>query len=260
MSSFVTHRLFCGLGVHSGVQYVDVVLDNIGGLTTIQGLIPALHRILDEDNTVSWPNVVPAAGRGAGFAANVEFSHIDLTVSPVGNGLRHGDILLHDIAGIAVVVGDVPLAVSIEVDDGDRSIVGDLNEAIRSSGSSTAHIQGTTSDFTGQLSGVGQIQQGDILLHDEACMGAIGGSIPGGVVLGNDEQGFVWDAREDGSGRIRSRAKIEATASDGAENASDHFITSFLVLGHRKGGASKEAPPNKFFSAHQLVSPIYCLC
>ena len=37
--------------------------------------------------------------------------------------------------------------------------------------------------------------------------------------------------------------KIEATASDGAENASDHFITFFLVLGHRKGGASKEAPP-----------------
>ena len=38
--------------------------------------------------------------------------------------------------------------------------------------------------------------------------------------------------------------KIEATASDGAENASDHFVTSFLVfLGHRKGGASKEAPP-----------------
>ena len=36
--------------------------------------------------------------------------------------------------------------------------------------------------------------------------------------------------------------KIEATASDGAENASDHFVTFFLVLGHRKGGASKEAP------------------
>ena len=37
--------------------------------------------------------------------------------------------------------------------------------------------------------------------------------------------------------------KIEATASDGVENASDHFVTSLLVLGHRKGGASKEAPP-----------------
>ena len=36
--------------------------------------------------------------------------------------------------------------------------------------------------------------------------------------------------------------KIEATASDGAENASDHFVTFFLVLGHRKGGTSKEAP------------------
>ena len=49
-------------------------------------------------------------------------------------------------------------------------------------------------------------------------------------MLGNDEQGFIGNAREDGSGRIRSHAKIEATASDGAENASDHFITSFLVF------------------------------
>ena len=39
------------------------------------------------------------------------------------------------------------------------------------------------------------------------------------------------------------RAKIEATASDGAENASDHFVTSFLVLGHRKGGVFVETPP-----------------
>ena len=28
--------------------------------------------------------------------------------------------------------------------------------------------------------------------------------------------------------------KIEATASDGAENASDHFVTSFLVFGAAK--------------------------
>ena len=35
--------------------------------------------------------------------------------------------------------------------------------------------------------------------------------------------------------------KIEATASDGAENAGDHFVTSFLVFGHRKGGASKRS-------------------
>ena len=63
-------------------------------------------------------------------------------------------------------------------------------------------------------------------------------------MLGKDEQGFVRNARKDGSGRIRRRAKIEATASDGVENASDHFVTSFLVFwGHRKGGASKEATP-----------------
>ena len=225
-------------GMHRGIQHVDVVLNDIGRLATIQGFIPTLHRILDEDNTVAGPDVVPAGGGGAGLAANVELSHIDLTVSPVGNGLRHGDILFHDIAGIAVVVGDVPLAVSIEVDDRDSSIVGDLNKAIRRGRSGAAHVQGATGDFTGQLGSVGQIQQGDVLLHDEACMGAIGGSIPGSVVLGNDEQGFVGNAREDGSGRIRSRAKIEATASDGAENASDHFVTSFLVLWHRKGGAS----------------------
>ena len=47
----------------------------------------------------------------------------------------------------------------------------------------------------------------------------------------NDEQGFIGDAREDSGRRIRSRAKIEATTSDGAENASDHFVTSFLVFG-----------------------------
>ena len=224
--------------MHRGVQHIDVILNNIGRLTAIQGFIPTLHCVLDEDNTIAGPDVVPAAGRGAGFAANVEFSHIDLTVSPAGNGLRHGDILLHDIAGIAVVVGDVPLAVGIEVDDRDSGIVGNLNKAIRRGRGGAAHVQGATGDLTGQLGSVGQVQQGDVLLHDKTGMGAVGGSIPGIVVLGNDEQGFIGNAREDGSGRIRSRAKIEATASDGAENASDHFVTSFLVLGYRKGGAS----------------------
>ena len=107
---------------------------------------------------------------------------------------------------------------------------GDLNETIRRGRGDAAHIQGTTGDLTGQLGSVGQVQQGDVLLHDEAGMGAVGGSIPGGVMLGYDEQGFIGNAREDGSGRIRSRAKIEATASDGAENASDQFVTSFLVF------------------------------
>ena len=36
----------------------------------------------------------------------------------------------------------------------------------------------------------------------------------------------------------RGNVKIEATASDGAENASDHFVTFFLVLGHRKCGGA----------------------
>ena len=40
------------------------------------------------------------------------------------------------------------------------------------------------------------------------------------------------------------RAKIEATASDGAENASDHFVTSFLVFfGIEKEELRKEVPP-----------------
>lgn len=69
----------------------------------------------------------------------------------------------------------------------------------------------------------------------------IGGSVPCAVKFGNDQQGFVGNAREDGSGRIRRHSKIEATASDGAENAGDHFVTSFLVFGHRKGGASKRS-------------------
>ena len=236
-------------GMHGGIQHVDVLLSDVSGLTTIQGLIPALHRVLDEDDTVTGPDIVPATGRGAGFAAHVELGYIDLTVSPGGDRLRHGDILLHDIAGIAVVVGDVPLAVRIEVDNGDRSIVGDLNEAIRRGRSGAAHIQGTTGDLSGQLSSVGQVQQGDVLLHDEAGMGAVSGSIPGSVMLGYDEQGFVGDAREDSSGRIRSRAKIEATASDGAENASDHFVTSFLVfLGIEKAELQKKLRRSKGIS------------
>ena len=52
----------------------------------------------------------------------------------------------------------------------------------------------------------------------------------------NDEQGFIGDAHEDRSGRVRRCAEVEATASDGAENAINHAVTSFLVLGHRKGG------------------------
>ena len=48
-----------------------------------------------------------------------------------------------------------------------------------------------------------------------------------------EEEGYEV-TRKDGSGRIRRRAKIEVTGSDGAENASDQFITSFLFLGHRK--------------------------
>ena len=48
--------------------------------------------------------------------------------------------------------------------------------------------------------------------------------------------------------KIYGNVKIEATASDGAENASDHFVTSFLVLGHRKGGASFRS--SAFYGKH----------
>ena len=39
------------------------------------------------------------------------------------------------------------------------------------------------------------------------------------------------------------RAKIEATASDGAENATEYFVTSFLVFGIEKEELRKEVPP-----------------
>ena len=55
--------------------------------------------------------------------------------------------------------------------------------------------------------------------------------------------------------------KIEATASDGAENASEHFVTFFLVFWHRKGGASKEAPLMREYTmlsvGEQLVLETY---
>ena len=56
--------------------------------------------------------------------------------------------------------------------------------------------------------------------------------------------------------------KIEATASDGAENAIDHAVASFLVFwGHRKGGASKEAPLMREYTmlsiGEQLVLETY---
>ena len=55
--------------------------------------------------------------------------------------------------------------------------------------------------------------------------------------------------------------KIEATASDGAENASDHFVTSFLVFWHRKGGTSKQTPLMREYTmlsiGEQLVLETY---
>ena len=57
------------------------------------------------------------------------------------------------------------------------------------------------------------------------------------------------------------RAKIEATASDGAENASEHFVTFFLVFWHRKGGTSKETPRMREYTmlsiGEQLVLETY---
>ena len=38
------------------------------------------------------------------------------------------------------------------------------------------------------------------------------------------------------------RAKIEATASDGAENAGEHITTSFLAMGIEKAELLFEAP------------------
>ena len=57
------------------------------------------------------------------------------------------------------------------------------------------------------------------------------------------------------------RTKIEATASDGAENATEHFVTSFLVFWQRKGGTSKETPLMREYTmlsiGEQLVLETY---
>ena len=63
--------------------------------------------------------------------------------------------------------------------------------------------------------------------------------IPRIVVLAKDKQGFIRNACNYSCGRIRSRAKIKATASDGAENAGEHITTSFLAMGIEKGGVKK---------------------
>ena len=66
--------------------------------------------------------------------------------------------------------------------------------------------------------------------------------IPRIVVLAKDKQGCIRNACNYSCGRIRSRAKIKATASDGAENASEHITTSFLAMGIEKAELLFEAP------------------
>ena len=66
--------------------------------------------------------------------------------------------------------------------------------------------------------------------------------IPRIVVLAKDKQGFIRNACNYSCGRIRSRAKIKATASDGAENAGEHITTSFLAMGIEKAELLFEAP------------------
>ena len=69
--------------------------------------------------------------------------------------------------------------------------------------------------------------------------------MPDSVMLGKDEQGFVRNARKDVSGRVRRRAKIKATASDGVENASTY--------GHRRAKRIIICVPWLFFS----VLPVF---
>ena len=66
--------------------------------------------------------------------------------------------------------------------------------------------------------------------------------IPRIVVLAKDKQGFIRNACNYSCGRTRSRAKIKATASDGAENAGEHITTSFLAMGIEKAELLFEAP------------------
>jgi type II secretory pathway pseudopilin PulG len=60
------------------------------------------------------------------------------------------------------------------------------------------------------------------------------------VVLAKDKQGFIRNACNYSCGRIRSSAKIKATASDGAENASDHFVAFFLGFSWEKAWKKAE--------------------
>lgn len=193
------------------------------------------------NNAVDWPYIVPAIRRSAGLTANIQGIALDLAIRPVRHGLGHNDILLHDIAGKAIVVGNIPQTGRIEIYHRDFSRIRNLDEPICSGRCGASQIERTARHHAEHLCGICQIQQGDELLHDETGTLTIGGSVPCAVKFGNDQQGFVGNAREDGSGRIRRHSKIEATASDGAENAGDHFVTSFLVFGHRKGGASKRS-------------------
>ena len=62
------------------------------------------------------------------------------------------------------------------------------------------------------------------------------------VVLAKDKQGFIRNACNYSCGRIRSSAKIKATASDGTENAGEHITTSFLAMGIEKAEILFEAP------------------
>lgn len=113
---------------------------------------------------MDWPYTVPALSGNAGLAAHIEFVYIDLTVAPSGSEWRYGDILLHDIAGIACIVSDIPRAISIKIDDSNNSIVWNLNQPIRRNRSCTAQIQDATSDSAAHFDGGGPFRQCNILL------------------------------------------------------------------------------------------------
>ena len=150
--------------------------------------------------------------------------------------------MLHNIAGIACIVSDIPRAISIKIDDSNNSIVWNLNQPVRRNRSCTAQIQDATSDSAAHFEGGGPFRQCNILLFNKARVRAVASSIPRIVVLAKDKQGFIRNACNYSCGRIRSRAKIKATASDGAENAGEHITTSFLAMGIEKAELLFEAP------------------
>ena len=85
------------------------------------------------------------------------------------------------------------------------------------------------------------------IAFNKARVRAVVSSIPRIVVLAKEKQGFIRNACNYSCGRTRSRAKIKATASDGAENAGEQFATSFLAMGIKRRSLRRGSAKGKIY-------------